>query len=75
MVKSSSIWYFHFLDVFEKGHSEMRAEGPDFLAVVERSKVWFSEDIKPFADTEFASFCHWIVRLPSVQDFPLDIHC
>ena len=75
MIKSSSVRHFHFLDFSEKRHSDVRAESSNFLAMVERSQVGFSEDEKPFSNTQFASFCHWVEGLASVQDFPLYFPC
>ena len=75
MIKSSSVRHFHFLDFPEKRHSDVRAESSNFLAMVERSQVGFSEDEKPFSNTQFASFCHWVEGLASVQDFPLYFPC
>ena len=77
MVKTSSelVRHFHFLDIPEKRHSDVRAKGSNFLPMVERSKVGFSEDVKSFSDTQFACFGHWVKRLPSIQNFPIYFPC
>ena len=48
----------------------MWAKSSNFLAMVERGKVRFSEDPKSLSHTQFAYFGYRVERLPPVQDFP-----
>ena len=55
--------------------SDMRAKSTNFLAVVEWCEVRLPENVETFSYTQFAYLCHWIERLPPVQDFPAHWIC
>ena len=53
----------------------MWAKSSNFLAMVERCKVRFSEDPKSLSHTQFAYFGYRVERLSPVQDFPAHFVC
>ena len=49
----------------------MRTKSADFLAVVEGGEMRLSDDPESFPHTKFACFGDWVVRLSSIQNFPI----
>ena len=66
-------WYFHFPNIWEKRHGTVSTMVADLLPRVERSHLWFSENVELLFCAQIAPSCHRSEGSPPVEHLPFDV--
>ena len=66
-------WSFHFLNIWEEGHGNMPTMVSNLLPWIERSHLWFSEDVELLFCAQIAPSCHRVEGSPPVEHLPFNI--